>query len=112
MDDYTQGMEDGVILVKQIFELSQVERVNKFGSRNVADILDKFDFIQIKEKLAGEEVCTVYYVIRVFTEKGYVLHTSERMKIQPTSEIVLDYIMRYPGAEFAKVETLFVRETK
>lgn len=111
MDDYTQGMEDGVILVKQIFELSQVERVNKFGSRNVADILDKFDFIQIKEKLSGEEVCTVYYVIKAFDKSGYI-HKSGRMKIQPTPEIVLDFLNRNPDAEYAKFETLFVRETK
>ena len=52
-DDMTfvNGMECGVNMVKAIFEMSVGERINTFGTSDVASILDKFDFAQIKEIL-------------------------------------------------------------
>ena len=49
MEDYINGLEAGVNMVKAIFELPVDKRKKFFGSDNVANILDKFDFIQIHE---------------------------------------------------------------
>ena len=48
---FVNGMECGVNMVKAIFEMPTYEREKKFFETDVARILDKFDFSQIKEIL-------------------------------------------------------------
>jgi len=47
-ENYIQGVEDGVNMIKAIFECSVSRRKEIFGETNVASILDRFDFIQIR----------------------------------------------------------------
>ena len=49
---YIQGLEDGVNMIKAIFECSTSRRKEIFGETNVASILDRFDFIQIRNLIA------------------------------------------------------------
>ena len=48
---YINGMEHGVNLVKDVFSMTVGERKIVFGESDVAKILDKFDFIQIKNRV-------------------------------------------------------------
>lgn len=44
---YTNGIEAGVELVKNIFELTTFQRYEKFKLTDVASILDRYDFTQL-----------------------------------------------------------------
>lgn len=48
---FVNGMEAGVLMIKQIFEMTVNQRINKFGMSDVASIIDTFDFAQIKNLL-------------------------------------------------------------
>ena len=49
---YISGMEEGVEIVKAIFALTAQERKDRFGTSDVANILDKFDFVQCQNILS------------------------------------------------------------
>ncbi len=51
--DYVQGLEDMHTIIKSIFELPVDERKSKYGSSDVATILDRFDFAQLLELFKG-----------------------------------------------------------
>lgn len=52
---FTNGMEEGVGMVKRIFEMLTYEREMLFDETDVAKILDKYEFWQIKEILEGRK---------------------------------------------------------
>lgn len=117
---YIQGMEDMTNIIKAIFELTTGEREKKFGSVFVADILDKFDFQQIREKMqiqgtmrAKETHC--YYIIRIVSEddEGFkkVTAESKRYYSRPTFAEIDRYLTETGDINsFAVVEELYVRE--
>lgn len=124
--DYISGLEDGVGLVKAIFELSIKERKRLFGTESVPEILDKFDFQQISELLKTEESnkekeLKHYYIIRGIrineNGKKEVVVESERYRFNPPSELI-DSFMKYhtlpidgiPQVDFATVELIWVME--
>ena len=51
---YIQGLEDGVNMVKAIYECSTGQRKEIFGETEVARILDKFDFAELREIISRE----------------------------------------------------------
>ena len=124
--DFINGIETGLIMVRQIFELSVSERKRAFGYEDVAQILDKFDFQQIGEMLKAAEnkkskELHCYYIIRGIKvdENGYkkVTVESERYRFNPSWELI-DSFMKYhtlpidgiPQVDFATVETIWVME--
>lgn len=124
--DYISGLEDGVGLVKAIFELGIRERKRLFGTESVPEILDKFDFQQISELLKAEKKDNIkelkcYYVIRGIrineNGKKEVSVESERYRFNPSWELI-DSFMKYhtlpidgiPQVDFATVETIWVME--
>ena len=49
MADYIQGLEDMLLIIKSIFEMTVGERIKWFGCKTVDGIIDRFDFAQIRE---------------------------------------------------------------
>ena len=52
---FINGMEYGVHMVIELFELTVDERKALFGETLVANILDKFNFAEIHETLRGHK---------------------------------------------------------
>lgn len=82
MEDYIQGLEDGVGMVKQIMELSYQRREELFGSRDIGVILNKFDFAQMKEKLSIPPKIKHYYELIIVADKS----TKVSFDTYPTDE--------------------------
>ena len=124
--DFINGIETGLIMVRQIFELSVDERRRAFGCDDVAQILDKFDFQQIGELLKATEKkkskeLHSYYIIRGIKvdESGYkkVTVESERYKFNPSRELIESFLKYHtlpidgiPQVDFATVELIWVME--
>ena len=122
--DYIDGLEDGINLVKQIYELSVSQRKKMFGSETVPDILDRFDFAQINTILESKQPTKelkCFYIIRGIKvdKNGYkkVTVESERYKYNPSWDVI-DSFMKYhtlpidniPQVDFATVECIWVYE--
>lgn len=124
--DFINGIETGLIMVRQIFELSVDERKRAFGCDDVAQILDKFDFQQISELLKTgesnkEKELKHYYIIRGIrineNGKKEVVVESERYKFNPYRELIESFLKYHtlpidgiPQVDFATVELIWVME--
>lgn len=124
--DFINGIETGLIMVRQIFELSVDERKRAFGCDDVAQILDKFDFQQISELLKTgesnkEKELKHYYIIRGIrineNGKKEVVVESERYKFNPSRELIESFLKYHtlpidgiPQVDFATVELIWVME--
>lgn len=110
---YIQGLEDGIGLVKTLFSLSLDERLDKFGEHQVATILDRYDFTEIKERL---ETLSKYYVIRGIREecdgvKKCVVE-SDRLTMKPDDVLINAFLNCHKkrNISFVSVETIYIRE--
>lgn len=116
--NYFDGMEDGVMMVRRILELDMIERKKHFGDYDVSNILDKFDFQQLHEILSRPELkpdkeLKKYYIIRgiktsIGTKK--VIAESGRLYIEPTDEMIEAFLLNHSEADFAVTETIYTRE--
>lgn len=110
---YVQGLEDGVNMIKAIFELSIDERMERFGKANISQILDEYDFQQIKERL---ETLKKYYILRGIrvepNDIKRVVVESDRLTIKP-DEILINAFLnchRAKNISFTCVEEIYVKE--
>lgn len=116
--NYYNGMEDGVMMVRRILELDMSERKKHFGDYDVSNILDKFDFQQLHEILSRPELkpdkeLKKYYIIRgIKTSIGNkkVIVESGRLFIEPTDEMIEAFLLNHSEADFAVSETIYTRE--
>ena len=116
--NYFDGMEDGVMMVRRILELDMSERKKHFGDYDVSVILDKFDFQQLHEILSKPELkpdkeLKKYYIIRgIKTSIGNkkVIAESGRLYIEPTDEMIEAFLLNHSEADFAVTETIYIRE--
>ena len=116
--NYFDGMEDGVLMVKRILELDMSERKKHFGDYDVSNILDKFDFQQLHEILSRPELkpdkeLKKYYIIRgIKTSIGNkkAIAESGRLYIEPTDEMIEAFLLNHSEADFAVTETIYTRE--
>ena len=116
--NYFDGMEDGVMMVRRILELDMSERKKHFGDYDVSNILDKFDFQQLHEILSRPELkpdkeLKKYYIIRgIKTSIGSkkVIAESGRLYIEPTDEMIEAFLLNHSEADFAVTETIYTRE--
>lgn len=112
-NQYIQGLEDGIGLVKALYSLSIDERLDRFEEHQVPTILDKYDFAQIKERL---ETLNKYYVIRGIREecdgvKRCVVE-SDRLSFKPDDVLINAFLNCHKEKKisFVSVETIYVRE--
>jgi hypothetical protein len=116
--NYFDGMEDGVMMVRRILELDMSERKKHFGDYDVSVILDKFDFQQLHEILSKPELkpdkeLKKYYIIRgIKTSIGNkkAIAESGRLYIEPTDEMIEAFLLNHSEADFAVTETIYTRE--
>lgn len=116
--NYYNGMEDGVMMVRRILELDMSERKKHFGDYDVSNILDKFDFQQLHEILSRPELkpdkeLKKYYIIRgIKTSIGNkkAIAESGRLYIEPTDEMIEAFLLNHSEADFAVTETIYTRE--
>lgn len=116
--NYFNGMEDGVMMVRRILELNMSERKKHFGDYDVSNILDKFDFQQIHQILSRPELkpdkeLKKYYIIRgIKTSIGNkkVIAESGRLYIEPTDEMIEAFLLNHSETDFAVTETIYTRE--
>jgi hypothetical protein len=116
--NYFNGMEDGVMMVRRILELDMSERKKHFGDYDVSVILDKFDFQQLHEILSRPELkpdkeLKKYYIIRgIKTSIGNkkAIAESGRLFIEPTDEMIEAFLLNHSEADFAVTETIYTRE--
>ena len=112
--NYIDGMSDGVLLVRRLFELDRYDRIKHFNESDVAKILDKFDFQQIREILGRpDKELKKYYIIRgIKTSIGNkkVIVESGRLFIEPTDEMIEAFLLNHSEVDFAVTETIYTRE--
>jgi hypothetical protein len=116
--NYFNGMEDGVMMVRRILELDMSERKKHFGDYDVSVILDKFDFQQLHEILSRPELkpdkeLKKYYIIRgVKTSIGNkkVIAESGRLNFEPTDEMIEAFLLNHSEADFAVILPIYTRE--
>lgn len=118
-NDYIDGFEDGVLLIKNILSLSVEERLRRFRSADIAVILDKFDFQQLKElyNTPADKELKVYYVIRGIQTNGLLKRVtveSERYEYFPSPNTIEQFIrtnnLQTKLVDFATVEHIYVYE--
>lgn len=114
-EDYFNGMEDGVLMAKAILELDMSSRKEMFGDYDVANILDKFDFRQIHEKLKArqpEKELKKYYIIRGIKvdDNGFkrCREESEYLTRKPDDGQIEDFLRINDKATFAVVQEIYV----
>lgn len=120
-NNYFNGMEDGVLMVKRLFEFTPDERYQYFGDVLVANILDKFDFQKIHEILSTiknepEKELHSYYIIRGIRvrEDGVkkVVAESDKLTMKP-DELLINVFMnanKHRNISFSCVEKIYVLE--
>jgi hypothetical protein len=116
--NYFDGMEDGVMMVRRILELDMNERKKHFGDYDVSVILDKFDFQQLHEILSRPELkpdkeLKKYYIIRgIKTSIGNkkAIAESGRLYIEPTDEMIEAFLLNHSEADFAVIQPIYTRE--
>lgn len=110
---YINGLSDGVDMIKSIFEMSIEERMGRFGKANISQILDEYDFQQIKERL---ETLKTYFIIRGIRVDDYgykkVVVESDRLTFRPDEVLINAFLNchKNKNISFAAVETIYVRE--
>ena len=114
-DNYINGMEDGVMMVKRIFELSDNERIKHFGAIRVDRILDKFDFQQLHEilqrpELKPDKVLKKYYIIQGFDSFDNITDVSNKLRIEPTVEMIEAFLLNHSFVDYVTVIEIYVRE--
>ncbi len=109
---YLNGVEDGIIIVKQLYELSTRDRLGLFGTSTVSNILERFSIMDIKDKLKNGITLKKYKVIRGIKENGKqkeVVVESARFT-DVTEDMVLTFLNANTNVDFAVVEEVYVRE--
>ena len=110
---YINGLSDGVDMIKAIFEMSVDDRVEKFGKANISQILDEYDFQQIKDRL---ETLKKYYIIRGINVDKYgykkVVVESDRLSVEPDEVLINAFLNCHKDKNitFAVKEQIYVRE--
>ena len=115
-ENYIQGYKDGLSTVIKMFEMTTGERQRRFGYELVADILDHYDYAEIKaeiESMDKKELHT-YYIIRIITEdkEGFkkVSAESKWYPVHPTFSQIEEFMNPYDDKSFAVVEQILVLE--
>lgn len=113
---YVDGLEQGIEIVKAILSLDVDTRKAKFGSSDIATILDRFDFAQLNEMVEAKEEKELkqYYVIRGIRQDPYkkvVVFESPKLKYEPDKEMIEKYL-NFDTADFVVVEAIYVMEKK
>jgi hypothetical protein len=110
---YINGLSDGVGMVKTIFEMSIEERMERFGKANISQILDEYDFQQIKDRL---ETLKKYYIIRGINvdKDGFkkVVVETDRLSFEPDELLINAFLNCHKDKNitFAVAQTIYVRE--
>lgn len=113
--DYIAGLEDGASMIKSIFAMTPEEREEKFGYTLVANILDVYDVIEIRERL---ETLNKYYIIRGIkvSDTGFkrVVVESDRLSFKPDEVLITAFLNCHKDKHitFATVEEIYVREQR
>lgn len=114
-EDYYNGMEDGVLMTKAILELDMSSRKELFGDYDVTNILDKFDFRQIHEKLKvrePEKELKKFYMIRAIkvADNGFkkCIDESEYFITKPDDKQIEGFLRINDAATFAAVEEIYI----
>lgn len=106
--DYVQGMEDMYNIVKALYELPVDERVAKYRTSDVAQIIDRFNFAQLRTM--HERKLQKYYVIRAIkatTCSKEVIAESIKLEFPPTDDMIKDFLSQHTDASFAVVEYIY-----
>ena len=110
--DYLNGVEDGVVIVKELYELSTKDRIGLFATSEVATILDNFSIMDIKDRLMNGFELKKYKVIRGIRDEGTKLKVvveSARFS-EVTEDMVLRFLESNDNVDFADVKEIYVRE--
>lgn len=114
-EDYYNGMEDGVLMTKAILELDMSSRKELFGDYDVTNILDKFDFRQIHEKLKvrkPEKELKKYYIIRGIKvdDNGFkrCIEESKYLTSMPDDRQIEGFLIINDKVTFATVQEIYV----
>lgn len=113
--NYFSGMEDGIGMVRRILELDMSSRKELFGDYDVTNILDKFDFRQIHEKLKvrkPEKELKKFYMIRGIKvdENGFkkCIAESEYFEMKPDDRQIESFLRVNDTATFASVVEIYI----
>jgi len=113
--NYFDGLSDGVMMVKTILELDMSSRKELFGDYDVSNILDKFDFRQIHEKLKArqpEKELKKFYMIRAIkvADNGFkkCIDESEYFITKPDDKQIEGFLRISDAATFAAVEEIYI----
>lgn len=114
-ENYKAGMDDCFLTIKRLYELSSDERDELFSSTVVANIIDRYDITDIREKLKkSDKVVKTFFVIKGIRSNSngakMVCAMSGRLKFEPTDEMIEAFLSTHPVADFAYVNKLYVRE--
>lgn len=114
-EDYYNGMEDGILMTKAILELDMSSRKELFGDYDVTNILDKFDFRQIHEKLKvrkPEKELKKYYIIRGIKvdDNGFkrCIEESKYLTSMPDDRQIEGFLIINDKVTFATVQEIYV----
>lgn len=114
-ENYKAGMDDCFLTIKRLYELSADERDELFDTTVVANIIDRYDITDIREKLKkSDKVLKTFFVIKGICSNSngakMVCAMSGRLKFEPTDEMIEAFLTTHPVADFAYVNKLYVRE--
>ena len=112
-DAYISGLEDGVGMIKKIWEMTSTEREEKFGYTRIGFILEMYDFAEIRERM---ESLKKYYVIRGIREENDKVKRcvveSVRLLLRPDETLINAFLNCHKDKHlsFATIEEVYVRE--
>lgn len=114
-ENYKAGMDDCLLTIKRLYELSSDERDKLFDTTVVAGIIDRYDITDIREKLKeSDKVVKTFFVIKGICSNSngakMVCAMSGRLKFEPTEEMIEAFLTTHPVADFAYVNKIYVRE--
>lgn len=108
---YINGMEHMYNIIKSILELPSDKRQERFGAVLIANIMDKFDFQQIREIMV--ERLEKRYIIRGIKVNEYnqkrVVAESGQLKFPPDEEMVSAFMDCHEDVMFATVAEIYVK---
>lgn len=115
---YINGMEDMRDIIKRIYELDRIERKKYYHGIDIARIIDRFDFSQLREidsRIAAEEIKEIkkYYVIRGIKEtigRKTVVAESMRHSYPPDAVTIEAFLMTHKDVDFVSIEEIYTRE--
>lgn len=118
-DSYIQGLEDGIEIVKAIYSLDRFDRQKYFHETKVSNILNRFDFAQIREIVNGikhEDIREIkkYYIIRgihinLNNNEKSVVAESIKLAFAPDEEMINTFLAVHTDVDFAVCEEIYVR---